>query len=132
MDSNIDGNVKEKSEEYVMGGAMGEVTLSSPTTPTLSSEYVIPPPPCLTKWRNIAGFWLLGLLNNYPYVIMLSAAFDIISSIEGGGAEGGAANSTGSNENGTSCTLLWNESTNTSSYRPREPCQHQGTSVSVY
>ncbi|GIY20718.1 battenin [Caerostris extrusa] len=28
--------------------------------------------------RNLIGFWLLGLCNNYPYVIMLSAAFDIL------------------------------------------------------
>ncbi|GFT88475.1 battenin [Nephila pilipes] len=28
--------------------------------------------------RNLIGFWLLGLCNNYPYVIMLSAAFDLL------------------------------------------------------
>ncbi|XP_054851524.1 battenin [Eublepharis macularius] len=31
------------------------------------------------KWRNIAGFWLLGLCNNFAYVVMLSAAHDILS-----------------------------------------------------
>ncbi|XP_015910468.1 battenin isoform X2 [Parasteatoda tepidariorum] len=31
-------------------------------------------------WRNLVGFWLLGLCNNYPYVIMLSAAFDLLHS----------------------------------------------------
>ncbi|XP_043223425.1 battenin-like isoform X1 [Amphibalanus amphitrite] len=31
------------------------------------------------SWRNLAGFWLLGLCNNYAYVIMLSAAHDILS-----------------------------------------------------
>lgn len=30
------------------------------------------------KWRNILAFWILGLCNNYGYVVMLSAAFDII------------------------------------------------------
>lgn len=34
--------------------------------------------PVKDKWRNIIGFWILGLCNNYPYVIMLSAAFDIL------------------------------------------------------
>ncbi|XP_015273733.1 PREDICTED: battenin [Gekko japonicus] len=31
------------------------------------------------KWRNNAGFWLLGLCNNFAYVVMLSAAHDILS-----------------------------------------------------
>ncbi|CAJ0580053.1 unnamed protein product, partial [Mesorhabditis spiculigera] len=34
--------------------------------------------PAPTTWRNIAAFWLFGLCNNYGYVIMLSAADDII------------------------------------------------------
>merc|ERR1719322_2378109 len=28
--------------------------------------------------RNILGFWLLGIFNNYSYVIMLSAAHDLL------------------------------------------------------
>lgn len=32
----------------------------------------------LSKWRNIIAFWIIGLTNNYPYVIMLSAAYDIV------------------------------------------------------
>ncbi|KAK2148807.1 hypothetical protein LSH36_481g00020 [Paralvinella palmiformis] len=28
--------------------------------------------------RNLVGFWLLGLCNNFAYVIMLSAAYDIL------------------------------------------------------
>ncbi|MBN3307081.1 CLN3 protein, partial [Amia calva] len=32
-----------------------------------------------TRWRNISGFWLLGLCNNFAYVVMLSAAHDILS-----------------------------------------------------
>lgn len=30
------------------------------------------------NWRNILSFWILGLCNNYGFVVMLSAAFDII------------------------------------------------------
>ncbi|KAM9097507.1 battenin isoform X2 [Sarcophilus harrisii] len=29
-------------------------------------------------WRNLLGFWLLGLCNNFSYVVMLSAAHDIL------------------------------------------------------
>jgi len=31
------------------------------------------------KPRNLIAYWLLGLCNNYAYVIMLSAAHDILS-----------------------------------------------------
>ena len=37
------------------------------------------------KWRNIVGFWILGLCNNFPYVVMLSAAFDILRQLQGEG-----------------------------------------------
>ncbi|XP_015781751.1 battenin isoform X2 [Tetranychus urticae] len=33
----------------------------------------------MQRLRNNIGFWILGLCNNYGYVIMLSAAFDILS-----------------------------------------------------
>ncbi|XP_015665726.1 battenin [Protobothrops mucrosquamatus] len=33
----------------------------------------------LDACRNKAGFWLLGLCNNFAYVVMLSAAHDILS-----------------------------------------------------
>lgn len=29
-------------------------------------------------WRDLIAFWFLGLSNNYGYVVMLSAAHDII------------------------------------------------------
>lgn len=29
-------------------------------------------------WRNILSFWILGLCNNYGFVVMLSAAYDIV------------------------------------------------------
>lgn len=31
-----------------------------------------------TQWRNLVAFWILGLCNNYGYVVMLSAAHDIL------------------------------------------------------
>lgn len=33
--------------------------------------------------RNLLGFWLLGLLNNYGYVVFLSAAEDLIAGASG-------------------------------------------------
>eukprot|EP00794_Sanderia_malayensis_P013522 gene13522-14934_t len=36
--------------------------------------------------RNHIGFWILGLANNFAYVVMLSAAFDILGNrVESGG-----------------------------------------------
>lgn len=34
------------------------------------------------RWRNQCGFWLLGLCNNFAYVVMLSAAHDILKQQE--------------------------------------------------
>ncbi|XP_059204701.1 battenin [Centropristis striata] len=34
------------------------------------------------RWRNWTGFWLLGLCNNFAYVVMLSAAHDILQTQE--------------------------------------------------
>nr|XP_057905909.1 battenin isoform X2 [Doryrhamphus excisus] len=34
------------------------------------------------QWRNWVGFWLLGLCNNFAYVVMLSAAEDILQKQE--------------------------------------------------
>lgn len=33
-----------------------------------------------TRWRNLLAFWILGMCNNYGYVVMLSAAHDILDS----------------------------------------------------
>lgn len=30
-------------------------------------------------WRDLTAYWILGLCNNYGYVVMLSAAYDIIA-----------------------------------------------------
>lgn len=35
------------------------------------------------KWRNLTAFYLLGLCNNYGYVVMLCAAHDIIGRFDG-------------------------------------------------
>uniref|UniRef100_A0A8D3CAC5 Battenin n=1 Tax=Scophthalmus maximus TaxID=52904 RepID=A0A8D3CAC5_SCOMX len=37
-----------------------------------------------SQWRNWTGFWLLGLCNNFAYVVMLSAAHDILKKQESG------------------------------------------------
>ncbi|XP_061906636.1 battenin isoform X1 [Entelurus aequoreus] len=39
--------------------------------------------PC-KQWRNWLGFWLLGLCNNFAYVVMLSAAQDILQKQQSG------------------------------------------------
>lgn len=31
------------------------------------------------RWTNLLAYWLLGLTNNFAYVVMLSAAHDILS-----------------------------------------------------
>jgi len=41
--------------------------------------------PAQEKWRNHIGFWILGLTNNFAYVVMLSAAFDILGGKLGSG-----------------------------------------------
>lgn len=33
------------------------------------------------RWRDLTAYWILGLCNNYGYVVMLSAAHDIIGRI---------------------------------------------------
>ena len=95
------------------------------------------------KWRNIAAFWVLGLCNNFPYVIMLSAAFDILSDLdekrsgseELSDLEYGAMFGTDNSSNGTTqspeaCHAVFNETTNTSEYKARY-CNKEGTSVCV-
>lgn len=37
---------------------------------------------CCQCWRNQIGFWMLGLCNNFAYVVMLSAARDILKQQE--------------------------------------------------
>lgn len=43
------------------------------------------------RWRDLVAFWILGMCNNYGYVIMLSAAHDIIKSLDSDGNVSGFA-----------------------------------------
>ncbi|OWK11390.1 CLN3, partial [Cervus elaphus hippelaphus] len=49
----------------------GEETDPAPRPPLRDSQGA--------HWKNAVGFWLLGLCNNFSYVVMLSAAHDILS-----------------------------------------------------
>ncbi|XP_063653017.1 battenin-like isoform X3 [Pan troglodytes] len=50
----------------------GEETVPEPRLPLLDHHQG-------AHWKNAVGFWLLGLCNNFSYVVMLSAAHDILS-----------------------------------------------------
>lgn len=47
------------------------------STPGTSSTTINNPKSGL--WRDLTAYWILGLCNNYGYVVMLSAAHDIIA-----------------------------------------------------
>ncbi|XP_012280291.1 battenin [Orussus abietinus] len=47
-------------------------------TQTLDSKSNAENEGCGIRWRNLVAFWILGLCNNYGYVVMLSAAHDIL------------------------------------------------------
>lgn len=34
-------------------------------------------------WRDLAAYWIFGLCNNFGYVVMLTAAHDIIGELSG-------------------------------------------------
>lgn len=60
------------------------------------------------RWRNLVAFWILGLCNNYGYVVMLSAAHDILQS------KFGEQNDTSSNDtNDMNATYTGNRTCNT-------------------
>lgn len=52
-----------------------EVVVASPVTPH-------PPPKDRKLWRDLTAYWIFGLCNNYGYVVMLSAAHDIIAQFQ--------------------------------------------------
>lgn len=52
---------------------------SSPATPSTSKAKEKD----TQLWRDLAAYWILGLCNNYGYVVMLSAAHDIIGRFGG-------------------------------------------------
>ncbi|KAM4631652.1 battenin isoform 2-T2 [Discoglossus pictus] len=60
-----------------MGNSSKEEEEAEPPVPS-----VPPATPSQTQnrshWRNLSAFWLLGLCNNFAYVVMLSAAHDIL------------------------------------------------------
>lgn len=33
-------------------------------------------------WRDLVAYWILGLCNNFGYVVMLTAAHDILAELE--------------------------------------------------
>lgn len=35
------------------------------------------------RWRDLVAFWILGLCNNFGFVVMLTAANDIIRELTG-------------------------------------------------
>ena len=76
-----------------------------------------------TKWRNIVGFWILGLANSYPYVVMLSAALDIIRCLSGDLNDQSSDSSRSEYED--SCTPV------NGTYQGREHCDKDGTPVCV-
>lgn len=41
------------------------------------------PPKDKGLWRDLVAYWILGLCNNYGYVVMLTAAHDILKELEG-------------------------------------------------
>ena len=55
--------------------------------------------------RNVVGFWLLGLFNNYCYVIMLSAAHDLLRETKEG-TETESTNARDCNQLSTGTILL--------------------------
>ncbi|KAG8193241.1 hypothetical protein JTE90_005588 [Oedothorax gibbosus] len=73
-------------------------------------NHLLAPVKTRTKVRNLVGFWLLGLCNNYAYVIMLSAAYDLLNPDYHGEGEkednNTATNTTRCNEMSTGAILL--------------------------
>lgn len=54
-----------------------DINETSSSANEIDSEYLASPVKNKNV-RNLVGFWILGLCNNYAYVIMLSAAFDLL------------------------------------------------------
>uniref|UniRef100_A0A8C0D9Z1 Battenin n=1 Tax=Balaenoptera musculus TaxID=9771 RepID=A0A8C0D9Z1_BALMU len=64
-----------------MGGCAGSRRRLSDSEGEEADPAPRPPPQDRqgAHWKNAVGFWLLGLCNNFSYVVMLSAAHDILS-----------------------------------------------------
>ncbi|XP_074787083.1 battenin [Athene noctua] len=65
-----------------------------------------PPDPPGARWRNGAAFWILGLCNNLPYVLMLSAARDLLDPRPGAPAPPGNGSAHNCNRVSTGAVLL--------------------------
>jgi hypothetical protein len=58
----------------------GEIQLSAvPKMPNSSELTPLQPQREDRNYRNLVAYWILGLCNNFGYVVMLSAAHDILS-----------------------------------------------------
>lgn len=51
-------------------------------TGSVNADPAGPPVGRSRRWRNWSAFWILGLCNNFAYVVMLSAAHDILKNQE--------------------------------------------------
>ncbi|CAM9119474.1 unnamed protein product [Bubo scandiacus] len=65
-----------------------------------------PPEPPSAPWRNGAAFWILGLCNNLPYVLMLSAARDLLDPRPGAPVPPGNGSAHNCNPVSTGAVLL--------------------------
>ncbi|XP_038069180.1 battenin-like isoform X1 [Patiria miniata] len=70
-----------RSEEIEPANMMEETDMTD-ELPVMAAAAAIRQNNRKTKIRNLVAFWLLGLCNNYAYVIMLSAAYDILEKKE--------------------------------------------------
>ncbi|KAJ8887675.1 hypothetical protein PR048_013893 [Dryococelus australis] len=61
------------------GGGREEVSGCASSRPTDDTSTGMSAEPLRRQWRDLLAYWLLGLCNNYGYVVMLSAAHDILS-----------------------------------------------------
>ncbi|XP_074714150.1 battenin isoform X2 [Strix uralensis] len=80
------------------GAAMAEEEPLLPAPP--------PPEPPNAPWRNGAAFWILGLCNNLPYVLMLSAARDLLDPRPGAPVPPGNGSAHNCNPVSTGAVLL--------------------------
>uniref|UniRef100_A0A182U508 Battenin n=1 Tax=Anopheles melas TaxID=34690 RepID=A0A182U508_9DIPT len=62
---------------------IGEATSPS-VVPLTENDPDQAPPKDKGLWRDLVAYWILGLCNNYGYVVMLTAAHDILKELEGG------------------------------------------------
>ncbi|XP_052888711.1 battenin isoform X2 [Anopheles moucheti] len=58
-------------------------TSSPSVVPLTEDDPEQAPPKDKGLWRDLVAYWILGLCNNYGYVVMLTAAHDILKELEG-------------------------------------------------